>query len=143
MALLNATKVPPAVNQCEMSTDHLDKRTIDFCEKHKITYEAYGVMKGCNLEDHTLKSIADAIGVDVPQVCIRWVLEHNAILTVGTGTDKVRGARKRCCSVLCSFRDLDTAVALCHSRPSSKAPFHLPPSHRATLLFARRILQSS
>ena len=42
-------------------------------------------MRGCDFSDADINAIADHHGVEVAQVCLRWILQHGAILAVGLG----------------------------------------------------------
>ena len=82
----------PVLNQCSMSLKKHDDPTIDYCLKHNITYEAFGVMRGCPFTDPHVAGIAKAHKVSAAQVCVRWTLQRGAIAALGTGDDssKVR-----------------------------------------------------
>jgi len=86
----------PALNQCEMSltgsfgqVGH-DEETISYCNSKNITYESYGALKGCPVNDTTLRSIADTHQVSPIQVCLRWILQRGAVVATGTGADATK-----------------------------------------------------
>jgi diketogulonate reductase-like aldo/keto reductase len=70
-----------------MSVKRHDDQTIEYCLKNNITYEAFGVMRGCPFTDQHVNSIAQKHAVSTAQVCIRWVLQRGAIAALGTGSD--------------------------------------------------------
>ena len=50
-------------------------------------YESYGAMRGCPFSDPDLGAIAAAHKVSPAQVCLRWVLQHGAVIASGTGSN--------------------------------------------------------
>ncbi len=56
------------VNQCEMSLKSHDDATIAWCQAHRVTYEAFDAMKGCDFSSPVIKGIATKHGVGVSQV---------------------------------------------------------------------------
>jgi diketogulonate reductase-like aldo/keto reductase len=93
----------PAVNQCQMSivpdNNHSmplpwpmpaiahDDTTIQYCQEHNITYEAWRVFGGCPFADPRLTAIAAAHAVTPAQVCVRWAVQRGAVVASGTGAD--------------------------------------------------------
>ena len=65
-SLLKVAKVPPAVNQCDLSVGGQDTQcgprdaAIAFNQAHNITYEAWSPMKHCPFTDPTITKIATA-----------------------------------------------------------------------------------
>ncbi|KAF2286947.1 hypothetical protein GH714_036060 [Hevea brasiliensis] len=84
--LLNMAKIPPAVNQVEMSPLWQQKKLIQFCKEKGVHITAYsplgakGTLWGTNqvLENQVLKEIAEARGKTVAQVTyiLRKVLTY-------------------------------------------------------------------
>ena len=76
----------PAVNQCEMFVGNFDKATYDFCKHHGITYEAYSPLGrgSLNVQDPRIQKIAQAHGVSVYQVCLRWVTQIGSPMAVSS-----------------------------------------------------------
>lgn len=95
--LLEAARVPVAVNQIDYSVLSHDEETIAFCRAHDITVEAYSPLggaysRGSIFSEPTVVAIANAHGVSAAQVAIRWIVQggphpHPAgdILTVLSG----------------------------------------------------------
>jgi len=78
--LLASSGVVPAVNQVELSPFLAQKPLIEFCRRHGIAVEAYSPLtKGHRLGDKRLKAVAQKYGKSVPQVLIRWGLQHGII----------------------------------------------------------------
>ncbi|KAL7260165.1 hypothetical protein ACSBR1_005936 [Camellia fascicularis] len=88
--LLLKSKIPPAVNQVEMSPLWQQKKLREFCEKKGIHFTAYsplgarGTLWGTNqvMDCEILKEIAEAKGKTVAQVCLRWVYEQGVSVLV-------------------------------------------------------------
>jgi diketogulonate reductase-like aldo/keto reductase len=83
----------PAVNQAPLSILGFwgkpahDDATIAYCAANGIVYESYGSLRGCPFTDKQLLSIASTHEKSASQVCMRWVLQHGAILAAGTGSN--------------------------------------------------------
>ena len=78
--LLASAEVVPAVNQIELSPFLYPRDVIEFCKKHAIAVEAYSPLtKGHRINDPRLKAVAQKYGKTVPQILIRWGLQHGFI----------------------------------------------------------------
>ncbi|KAK9277677.1 hypothetical protein L1049_007224 [Liquidambar formosana] len=88
--LLARVKIPPAVNQVEMSPLWQQKQLREFCDAKGIHVTAYaplgarGTLWGTNavMDCELLKEIAEARGKTTAQVCLRWVYEQGVSLLV-------------------------------------------------------------
>ncbi|CAK7355460.1 unnamed protein product [Dovyalis caffra] len=88
--LLATAKIPPAVNQVELSPLWQQKKTRDFCEAKDIHVTAYaplgakGMLWGTNkvMDCEVLKEIAAARGKSIGQICLRWVYEQGVSVLV-------------------------------------------------------------
>ncbi|KAA8532402.1 hypothetical protein F0562_032429 [Nyssa sinensis] len=88
--LLLTSKIPPAVNQVEISPLWQQKKLRKFCEEKGIHVTAYsplgarGTIWGSNkvMDCEVLKEIADAKGKTIAQVCLRWVYEKGVSVLV-------------------------------------------------------------
>ncbi|KAG6736117.1 hypothetical protein POTOM_061181 [Populus tomentosa] len=88
--LLATAKIPPAVNQVEISPLWQQKKIRDFCEEKGIHVTAYsplgakGMLWGTNnvMECQVLKEIAAARGKSMAQICLRWVHEQGVSVLV-------------------------------------------------------------
>ncbi|KAH7520709.1 hypothetical protein FEM48_Zijuj08G0174100 [Ziziphus jujuba var. spinosa] len=86
--LLSFAKIPPSVNQVEMTPIWRQKKLIDFCKANNIIVTAYsplganGTPWGSNdvMDNQVLKDIALARGKSVAQVSLRWIYEQGATL---------------------------------------------------------------
>ncbi len=77
--LTDATGVVPAVNQIEWTPALYDASTVAAHRDRGVTIEGYSPFKAANLRDPVLTAIAEDHGVTVPQVILRWHLEHGFI----------------------------------------------------------------
>mmetsp|Transcript_25052 Transcript_25052/g.75200 ORF Transcript_25052/g.75200 Transcript_25052/m.75200 type:complete len:101 (+) Transcript_25052:420-722(+) len=71
-----------------MSVGNRDDAQLNATRSRGITYEAYEAMRGCDFADPDITAIAGAHDVKVAQVCLRWILQHGAILAVGLGENE-------------------------------------------------------
>ena len=75
--LLKTANVVPAVNQNYLNPSDLQKDVLAANAEHGILNEAYSPLgTGRLLQDETVKQVANAHGVSVPQVLLRWSLQH-------------------------------------------------------------------
>jgi diketogulonate reductase-like aldo/keto reductase len=83
----------PAVNQGPLSITGFwgkpghDDATIAYCAANNIVFESYGSLRGCPFADKQLAAIASAHKKSASQVCMRWVLQHGAVIAAGTGSN--------------------------------------------------------
>jgi diketogulonate reductase-like aldo/keto reductase len=77
--LIDATGVMPAVNQIEWTPALYDASTVAAHRDRGVTLEGYSPFKAADLHDPILRAIAQDHGVTVPQVILRWHLEHGFI----------------------------------------------------------------
>jgi diketogulonate reductase-like aldo/keto reductase len=78
--LVEATGVTPAVNQIPWSPRDHDEKRVAHARDNNIVLEGYSGLKRSNLTDPTLVAIAEAHGVTVPQVIIRWHVDHDIVV---------------------------------------------------------------
>lgn len=73
--------IVPAVNQIEFSPFLYKKDLIDYCRDRNITVEAYSPLtRGYRLEDIRIKNIATKYQKSVPQIMLRWCLQHGLVV---------------------------------------------------------------
>jgi len=84
-ALLEQATVKPAVQQCQLSMANQEDEMLAYCAAQGITFEAYGALRGCPFADAKVGAIAEAHGVGVSQVCLRWILQRGAMFAAGLG----------------------------------------------------------
>ncbi|XP_031287422.1 non-functional NADPH-dependent codeinone reductase 2-like [Pistacia vera] len=88
--ILATAKIPPAVNQVEMSPLWQQNKLREFCNENGILVTAYaplgarGTIWSSNrvMECEVLKGIAEAKGKTVAQVCLRWEFEQGVTVVV-------------------------------------------------------------
>jgi 2,5-diketo-D-gluconate reductase A len=74
--LTEATGVTPAVNQIPWSPGRHNPALLAGHRERGVAVEGYSPLKGTNLHDPVLTSIAAVYGVTPAQVVLRWHLEH-------------------------------------------------------------------
>ena len=90
--LLKTAKVKPMVNQIFLNPSDLQPAIVEYNDNHDILSEAYsplGTGKIFQLED--LKAIAEKYGKSVPQLVLRWHLQHGFLpLPKSVHTDYIK-----------------------------------------------------
>ncbi|GAA5188306.1 aldo/keto reductase [Rugosimonospora acidiphila] len=74
--LIEATGQPPAVNQIPWSPAQHDPGRLADSRDRGVVVEGYSPLKGTHLRDRLLVEIADGHQVTVPQVVLRWHVQH-------------------------------------------------------------------
>lgn len=78
-ALTKDAATPPSVNQIECHPGWFPKETIDYCQINGIRVEAWSPLgNGALLTHPLLMQIASAHERSVPQICLRWCIQHDA-----------------------------------------------------------------
>ena len=83
--LTNAGLTKPAVNMCSMSMKRHDDATIAYCQANGITYNAFGVMKGCEFSHPTVVGLAKKYQTSTAQICAVWTRQRGCTMSLGTG----------------------------------------------------------
>lgn len=79
-AVIDATGFIPHVNQIRFYISDTQSDIVAFCQQHGILVEAYSPLATGRIVDNPkLKAFADAKGVSIAQVCIRYCLEKNTL----------------------------------------------------------------
>lgn len=79
-ALTEHAEIVPAVNQIEFHPGYSQLDTVKWCQKHGIIVEAWSPFgSGASLKDEFLNSLSKKYGKTVPQICIRYALQHGVI----------------------------------------------------------------
>jgi 2,5-diketo-D-gluconate reductase A len=85
--LADETGTIPAVNQIELHPEHQQRDAVAADERYGILTEAYSPLaNGRILDDPRVVAIAEAHGVSVPQVVLRWHLQHGWVVIPKTRT---------------------------------------------------------
>lgn len=79
--LLETAEVIPAVNQIEFHVYLYQKELLEFCRSKGIQLESYmSLTRGrAGFEDKRIQKIAKKYSKTIPQVMLRWVLQHGLI----------------------------------------------------------------
>ena len=79
--LLEHSTVTPSINQIEFHPHLQSPELIDYCADHGIVVEAWSPLKAGQIVDDTgLTAIADAHGITVAQVVLRWMLQRGIVV---------------------------------------------------------------
>lgn len=87
--LLSYCKIKPTVNQVEFHPMCYQKQLLDFCKSNSIYLQAYSSLGSSQSKppgwtvlfgDETVKSIANKHKKTIPQVLLRWGLQHDCLL---------------------------------------------------------------
>ncbi|VVA94085.1 unnamed protein product [Arabis nemorensis] len=92
--ILSIAKIPPSVNQVEMSPVWQQRKLRDLCKSNGIAITAYSVLGSRGafwgtdkiMESDVLKEIAEAKGKTVAQVSMRWAYEQGVSMVVKSFT---------------------------------------------------------
>ncbi|CDF77716.1 oxidoreductase of aldo/keto reductase family, subgroup 1 [Formosa agariphila KMM 3901] len=80
-ALLETAKVVPAVNQIEFHPGYWQPELVGYCKSKNIAVESWSPLaRGKVFDNPELKSIAEKHNKSVSQICLRWILQHQAIV---------------------------------------------------------------
>lgn len=78
--LLLGCKIRPAVNQVELTPLLYQRDLVDFCQKNSILVQAYSpIMRGQRLDDVAFVKIAKKHFKTVPQIILRWCIQHKMV----------------------------------------------------------------
>lgn len=79
-SLMEVCEVKPMVNQILLHISNTPSELVEFCQKNNIAVEAYSpIAHGEILDQPEIVKMAEAYGVTVPQLCIRYVLQLGAV----------------------------------------------------------------
>lgn len=85
-AIESTSKAEIAVNQVRYSVYYrelVEKELIDFCNKNRITIQAYTpIEKGSVARDHLLNGIAEKYGKTAIQVALNYVIRHERVIAI-------------------------------------------------------------
>jgi len=88
--LLETAEITPMVNQMEFHPYLVQKELIDYCESHKIQYEAWSpMMQGRIFDLEPLKKMAQKYDKSVAQIVLRWDLQKG-VITIPKSAKKER-----------------------------------------------------
>ncbi len=78
--LTKATDVTPEVNQIKWGPFLYDQAIADGHAERGVVLEGYSPFRSGRLDDPTLVAIADELGRTVPQVIVRWHVQHGFVV---------------------------------------------------------------
>ncbi|MFK3979982.1 aldo/keto reductase [Micromonospora sp. NPDC050397] len=89
--LIQATEVPPAVNQIRWGPSLYDPRRVAEHRERGVAVEGYSPFKTTDLDHPVLVEIARAHGVSTSQVVLRWHVDHGVVVIPKSVTpDRIR-----------------------------------------------------
>ena len=80
--ILENCTIKPVVNQIECHPLYYDKDTVDYCKEKDIIVEAYCPLAEFHknlIQNKDLIEIAKSLGKSVPQVILKWHMQHKII----------------------------------------------------------------
>ncbi len=79
-SLMEACTIKPMVNQILLHISNTPLELVEFCQKNGIVVEAYSpIAHGVILNQPEIKVMAEKYGVSVPQLCIRYTMQLDAV----------------------------------------------------------------
>lgn len=77
------------VNQVEYHPSLSQKPVLDYIQKHDMALTAYSPLgRGQNLDNQTLKGIAETHGKSPAQICLRWAVQQNRVAAIPKSATK-------------------------------------------------------
>jgi 2,5-diketo-D-gluconate reductase A len=78
--LLENANMVPSINEIQFHPHLQSPDLVEYCDERGIVIEAWGPLKqGLIMDDAELSAIAGARSVTVPQVVLRWMLQHGVV----------------------------------------------------------------
>lgn len=88
-ALLQTAKVIPAVNQIEFHPGYRQPELVDYCQKKGIVVQAWAPLaRGAVFGNEVLNRIAQRHNKNIAQICLRWAIQHSAIVIPKSTTNE-------------------------------------------------------
>ena len=85
--LLEAAEIEPVINQIEFHPGYWQPELTRYCKEKNILVEAWSPLaRGKVFESEEIKAIAKKYNKSVAQICLRWILEHNALIIPKSST---------------------------------------------------------
>ena len=85
--LLEAAEIKPVINQIEFHPGYWQPELTRYCKENNILIEAWSPLaRGKVFESEEIKAIAKKYNKSVAQICLRWILEHNALIIPKSST---------------------------------------------------------
>ena len=78
--LLERANVVPHVNQIELNPTYQQRETVSWCRERGIQLEAWAPLgRGKVAREQHVMEMAERLGKDVGQICVRWALQHGFV----------------------------------------------------------------
>lgn len=90
--LLERAHVTPHVNQIELNPTYQQREIVDWCRARGIQLEAWAPLgRGKLVANPNIQAMAERLGKDVGQVCVRWALQKGFVTTPkSTRAERIR-----------------------------------------------------
>lgn len=90
-ALLETAKVIPAINQIEFHPGYWQQEVKEYCDNKNIIVEAWSPLaRGRVFNNELLQKIAEKHKKSIPQICLKWCLQHHVIpIPKSTTVDRI------------------------------------------------------
>ncbi|WP_313579087.1 aldo/keto reductase [Chishuiella sp.] len=90
-ALLETAKVIPAINQIEFHPGYWQQEVKEYCDNKNIIVEAWSPFaRGRVFNNELLQKIAEKHKKSIPQICLKWCLQHHVIpIPKSTTVDRI------------------------------------------------------
>lgn len=90
--LMRHASVMPYVNQIELNPTYQQREIVAWCERHGIQLEAWAPLgRGRMFANEDVVAMADRLGKDVGQVCVRWAMQKGFVtMPKSTKSDRIR-----------------------------------------------------
>lgn len=90
-ALLETAKVIPAINQIEFHAGYWQQEVKEYCDNKNIIIEAWSPLaRGRVFNNELLQKIAEKHKKSIPQICLKWCLQHHVIpIPKSTTVDRI------------------------------------------------------
>lgn len=90
-ALLETAKVIPAINQIEFHPGYWQQEVKEYCDNKNIIIEAWSPLaRGRVFNNELLQKIAEKHKKSIPQICLKWCLQHHVIpIPKSTTVDRI------------------------------------------------------
>lgn len=88
-ALLQTAKVIPAVNQIEFHPGYRQPELVNYCQDKGIVVQAWSPLaRGAVFGIEVLRRIAERHNKNIAQVCLRWAIQHKAVVIPKSTTNE-------------------------------------------------------
>jgi len=77
----------PNVLMAEVSMSNHDESLLEYCAKHNIHVNTFGVLHGCMMSDPLVVQLSEKYNTTASQICGVWTRQRGMTMAVGVGTN--------------------------------------------------------